>query len=70
MSLNKGSKEYTCFMDCKQGGCPGHTLELTYQDTVEVAEIFIDGKRVWLADCAELKVACQLASEMRVIGFN
>lgn len=36
---------YRCFNDCRQEGCPGHTLRAGIHRTVDIIFFEIDGKR-------------------------
>lgn len=44
MGITRGSLEqYKCFDDCRQTGCPGHTLQISLQRTSNVFFLVIDG---------------------------
>ena len=45
MSSTYGSVErYSCFNDCRQTGCPGHTVQTRYYGVADVIEVYVDGQ--------------------------
>ena len=38
--------EYKCFNDCRQSGCPGHTMQVQRYCTMDMLEFFVDGKEM------------------------
>jgi len=50
MSTLKRSEKFHCFDDCQQSGCPGHTMEVTIQDTSEVMMVYVDGRYLFGCD--------------------
>lgn len=46
-------KEFKCFNDCMQCGCPGHKMTLSMQTTSDILIVEIDGKTLISADPIE-----------------
>ena len=50
MATNYGPPEtYTCFTDCEQRGCPGHTLRVAWHRTSDILRTEELGKEGWKA---------------------
>lgn len=58
MSRIRGKEvPYRCFHDCRQEGCPGHTIRVDYYNTVDLVEVHVDGEEraEWLFDPMEFE---------------
>ena len=44
------STKFTHLNDCKQEGCPGHTMQLIYNCSTDQQEVHIDGKCEYIFD--------------------
>ncbi len=45
MKLNGLIRNYRCFNDCRQVGCPGHKLRMIYDTVSDTISCEIDGER-------------------------
>jgi hypothetical protein len=60
MGTLRQEKEFTCFNDCRQSGCPGHKMTLSIQTTSEALTAEIDGKQFVSADPSEWEALMEL----------
>ena len=44
MGMITTKQHYTCYNDCKQSGCPGHEMEVTYHTVSDGIGVKFDGK--------------------------
>ena len=57
-------ENHRCMDDCRQEGCPGHTLELTYQTCADVVLLEKDGEEVVGLDFGEFETFLQMCCEI------
>lgn len=57
-------ENHRCMDDCRQEGCPRHTLELTYQTCADVVLLTKDGEVVVGLDFGEFETFLQMCCEI------
>lgn len=57
-------ENHRCMDDCRIEGCPGHTLELTYQTCADVVLLTKDGEVVVGLDFGEFETFLQMCCEI------
>ena len=70
MANLKNEKEYSCFDDCKQSGCPGHKMKLTIQTCSECLMVYRDDEFWFGADPSEWKTLKLLLQELDYGQFD
>ncbi len=63
MSSSSISKPYFCLSDCQYGGCPGHTIKLTFHRTSDTTSIQIDDQPTTVFDDNAFEALCLLMKE-------
>jgi hypothetical protein len=66
MSTSYGKEvKYTCFNDCRQQGCPGHTLRAVHHNTSDILSFEIDGREEYCFDYNCFKAMCESMEEAK-----
>lgn len=60
--------EYRCLNDCRQEGCPGHTLRAVHHNTSDVLSFEIDGKSEYWFDYNTFKAMIESCKQPRWTG--
>lgn len=70
MGTWKAEKEYSCFNDCKQSGCPKHKMEVRIQTTADYLSVYEDGKLLFSCDPEEWNTLKSILKEWNYTFFN
>ncbi len=54
---------YRCMNDCRQSGCPGHTMQIAYHGTSDTVGLVIDGREELVFDEEQFFRMCDLGRE-------
>jgi hypothetical protein len=65
MSKSIREATYTCCCDCRQTGCPGHTMRLIYNRSTDIVVIEIDGEEVLFLDDNAFATLLKLEKELK-----
>ena len=63
-------KEYSCFNDCKQSGCPKHKMRVQIQTTSDHLSVYEDDKLVLSFDPEEWKTLKSILKDCDYIFFD
>lgn len=64
MSTVIRNRKIECDEDCRQQGCPGHEMELTFQTTSNIYNFKKDGKSMLCIDRSTMSALLGMLSEM------
>lgn len=64
MSMRKTKRTFKCDNDCLMSGCPGHTMDVTYQNTSDYITVYLDKRYVFGGDLEKTKTMIDAIQEL------
>jgi hypothetical protein len=65
MSTSRIERAFKCHNDCRQTGCPGHSIRLEYHHTSDTVSIFVDDKHTNTFDKNKWRALVNMDRELR-----
>lgn len=65
MSRSTIERTFHCSNDCRQQGCPGHTMSLEYHHTSDTVTVSVDGQHRVTFDKTEWRTLVNMDEELR-----
>lgn len=70
MSTRTVKGNLRCDSDCAPGGCPGHVMEVSHNDTSETFHARVDGNTVFIGDDSGARLLVELIGAVDPYGHN
>lgn len=70
MATWKAEKKVSCFNDCRQAGCPSHTLRVELQTTADVLIVYKDDHQLAAFEPPEWNALKEILHDWNYNQFN